>query len=214
MICTCHLSAACAAWVVPKTTDRDSLRYTYNGTRRVRQLALGCESNSHDAYENTWKCGELKLYFSPSAGGWKKKKKKKCHLWTVFRREYCDVWIIPVLLNSSIGLARSTYLVVRITQADFRFHVFYISWRRHELLQVRCMLRVPLMICLLIPGSVFPCLPVGGILFLSSRVTGACPVTTEDLIMRVNVRTKHKQNKQNTTSVLLPLHELSDTIIT
>ena len=27
------------------TTDRDSLRYTYNGTRRVRQLALGCESN-------------------------------------------------------------------------------------------------------------------------------------------------------------------------
>ena len=28
-----------------KTTDRDSLRYTYNGTRRVRQLALGCESS-------------------------------------------------------------------------------------------------------------------------------------------------------------------------
>ena len=26
-------------------TDRDSLRYTYNGVRRVRQLALGCESN-------------------------------------------------------------------------------------------------------------------------------------------------------------------------
>ena len=26
-------------------TDRDSLRYTYNGTRRVRQLALGCESS-------------------------------------------------------------------------------------------------------------------------------------------------------------------------
>ena len=24
---------------------------------------------THDAYENTWKCGELKLYFSPSAGG-------------------------------------------------------------------------------------------------------------------------------------------------
>ena len=68
-----YLSAACAAGVVTKTTDRDSLRYTYNGTRRVRQLALGCESNrvksTHDAYENTWKCGELKLYFSPSAGG-------------------------------------------------------------------------------------------------------------------------------------------------
>ena len=38
-------TAACAAGVVTKTTDRDSLRYTYNGTRRVRQLALGCESN-------------------------------------------------------------------------------------------------------------------------------------------------------------------------
>ena len=37
--------SACAAGVVTKTTDRDSLRYTYNGTRRVRQLALGCESN-------------------------------------------------------------------------------------------------------------------------------------------------------------------------
>ena len=34
-----------SAGVVTKTTDRDSLRYTYNGTRRVRQLALGCESN-------------------------------------------------------------------------------------------------------------------------------------------------------------------------
>ena len=64
---------SCAAGVVTKTTDRDRLRYTYNGTRRVRQLALGCKSNwvksTHDAYENTWKCGELKLYFSPSAGG-------------------------------------------------------------------------------------------------------------------------------------------------
>ena len=27
--------------------------------------------------ESTWKCGELKLYFCPSAGGLKKKKKKK-----------------------------------------------------------------------------------------------------------------------------------------
>ena len=33
------------AGVVTKTTDGDSLRYTYDGTRRVRQLALGCESN-------------------------------------------------------------------------------------------------------------------------------------------------------------------------
>ena len=36
---------ACAAGVVTKTTDRDSVRYTYNGTRRVRQLALGYERN-------------------------------------------------------------------------------------------------------------------------------------------------------------------------
>ena len=27
------------------------------------------KQSTHDAYENTWKCGELKLYFSPSAGG-------------------------------------------------------------------------------------------------------------------------------------------------
>ena len=40
-----YTTAACAAGVVTKTTDRDSVRYTYNGTRRVRQLALGCESN-------------------------------------------------------------------------------------------------------------------------------------------------------------------------
>ena len=69
-----YTTAACAAGVVTKTTDdKDSLRYTYNGIRRVRQLALGCESNgvksTHDAYENTWKCGELQLYFSLSAGG-------------------------------------------------------------------------------------------------------------------------------------------------
>ena len=31
--------------VVTKTTDRDSLRHTYNRTRRVRQLALGWKSN-------------------------------------------------------------------------------------------------------------------------------------------------------------------------
>ena len=39
---------------------------------------LGCEGNwvksTHDAYKNTWKCGELELSFSPSAGGYMKKK--------------------------------------------------------------------------------------------------------------------------------------------
>ena len=64
-----YTTAACAAGVVTKTTDRDSLRYTYDGTRRLRQLALGCESNRvksiHDAYENTWKCGELFIFPHP-----------------------------------------------------------------------------------------------------------------------------------------------------
>ena len=40
-----YTTAACAAGVVTKTTDTDSLRYTYNGTRRVRQLSLGFESS-------------------------------------------------------------------------------------------------------------------------------------------------------------------------
>ena len=31
----------------------------------------------HDAYENTWRCIELELYFSPSAGGLKKKSKRR-----------------------------------------------------------------------------------------------------------------------------------------
>ena len=30
---------------------------------------LNCVNSTHDAYENTWKCGELKLYFFLSAGG-------------------------------------------------------------------------------------------------------------------------------------------------
>ena len=39
-----YTTAAFATGVEPKTTDRDSLRYTYNETQRVRQLALGFES--------------------------------------------------------------------------------------------------------------------------------------------------------------------------
>ena len=34
----------------------------------------------HTTAGNTWKCGELRLYFSPSAGGLKKKKKKLLYL--------------------------------------------------------------------------------------------------------------------------------------
>ena len=40
-----YTTAASAAGVVTKNTDRDSLRYPYRGIRRVRQLALDCESN-------------------------------------------------------------------------------------------------------------------------------------------------------------------------
>ena len=98
-----------------RTTDRDGARYRYSGIRRVRQLALGCESNwvksPHDSYENTWKCGELKLYFStPSAGGWKKKKKKS---WTVVvglvhcaltRIVQITTWIVWVIWIYTEGL--------------------------------------------------------------------------------------------------------------
>ena len=42
---TLQCTAACAAGVVTRTTDRDSSRYHYSGIRRVRQLALGRESN-------------------------------------------------------------------------------------------------------------------------------------------------------------------------
>ena len=68
-----YTTIACAVGVVTKPTDRDSSRYTYNGIRRLRQLALGCESSwvksTHNVFENTWKCGEIKPYFAPSAGG-------------------------------------------------------------------------------------------------------------------------------------------------
>ena len=42
---------------------------------------LDCECNevksTHDVCQNTGKCGELKLYFSLSAGGYTKKKEKE-----------------------------------------------------------------------------------------------------------------------------------------
>ena len=43
---------------------------------RVKHAFKVCQLLGQRSYENTWKCGELKLYFSPSAGGRKKKKKK------------------------------------------------------------------------------------------------------------------------------------------
>ena len=36
---------------------------------------------THDVYENTWDCGELKLYFSPFVGGLRKKKKLRERFW-------------------------------------------------------------------------------------------------------------------------------------
>ena len=44
------------------------------GTEGYAKLALDCEFSwvklAHDAYENTGKCGELKLRFPPSNGGY------------------------------------------------------------------------------------------------------------------------------------------------
>ena len=76
-VCCLHQSSqrtvistiACAAGVVTRTADRNSSRYRYSVNRRTRQLALDCEGNciksTHDAYETTWKFGELKLQFFP-----------------------------------------------------------------------------------------------------------------------------------------------------
>ena len=75
-----YTAKAYAAGELTRTADRDSSRDRYSGNRRTRQLAVDCEGSwvesTHDAYENTRKCGELKLYFLffPSAGELKKKK--------------------------------------------------------------------------------------------------------------------------------------------
>ena len=59
---------------LPYISDTKNKRKNYcsSGFVQLRQLALGCESSclksTHDAYENTWKCGELKPFFSPSPG--------------------------------------------------------------------------------------------------------------------------------------------------
>ena len=57
------------------------LSLQHRGIRRVRHLALGCESNwvksTHDAYENTWKCGERFIFPHPPED--EKKKKNACH---------------------------------------------------------------------------------------------------------------------------------------
>ena len=45
------------------------------GPLRRMQLIIG--TTKVQAYENTWKCGELKLYFSPSTGELKKQKKTR-----------------------------------------------------------------------------------------------------------------------------------------
>ena len=82
-----HVGAARRSWQKKKSRIRINMYRQYRqrllrtrGTILSRcwcQPALGCESNwvksTHDAYENTWKCGELKLYSAPSARGWKKK---------------------------------------------------------------------------------------------------------------------------------------------
>ena len=50
---------------------------------RHKKGTVSVMEGTNDACENTWKCGELKLYFSPSAGGLKKNK-NKTNVVTVF----------------------------------------------------------------------------------------------------------------------------------
>ena len=48
--------------IISPTPKIKTIYLQYYGTE-------GAQKKKIDAYENTWKCGELKLYFSPSAGG-------------------------------------------------------------------------------------------------------------------------------------------------
>ena len=46
------------------------------GVYRIVHCPHTIEISTHDVHENTWKCGELKLSVSSSAGGYRKKKKR------------------------------------------------------------------------------------------------------------------------------------------
>ena len=67
-------------------------RYSHINSKWYGMLALGCESNwvksTHDAYENTWKCGELELYFlfCHIRRRMKAKKKKRCGMLVTYLR--------------------------------------------------------------------------------------------------------------------------------
>ena len=57
-----------------KNKMRRHCPYMAGGTIKRQNVNNRLVKSTHDAYENTWKCGELKLYFSSSsAGGCKKK---------------------------------------------------------------------------------------------------------------------------------------------
>ena len=53
--------------IIAKQQRYKAVVETNDGVRL--QTAKRRDARSVDAYENTWKCGELTLYFSPSAGG-------------------------------------------------------------------------------------------------------------------------------------------------
>ena len=69
----CFHGLGCFGDELVNTAGRDRSRCHWHGNGGTRQLALDCECDwvklTHDVYEYTWKCGELTLYFSPSAGG-------------------------------------------------------------------------------------------------------------------------------------------------
>ena len=53
-----YTTAACAAGVVTRTTDRDSSRYPYSGIRRVRQLALAAKATELNRHTTPMKTRE------------------------------------------------------------------------------------------------------------------------------------------------------------
>ena len=56
-------------YVVPITTHTHVRPKSIGKEKQRKERKMEEIKSTHDAYENTRKCGELKLYFSPSAGG-------------------------------------------------------------------------------------------------------------------------------------------------
>ena len=132
-----YTSLLCAAGVETGTADRDSSRYRYSENRKTRQLTLDCECNwvksTHDVYGNTWKCGELKLYFSPSAGGYIYYIYiKKCdHNWFGVLSNNWNWgrnWFGVLSINWNLGHHWFGLLSINWNGGHNRFEVLFINW--------------------------------------------------------------------------------------